>query len=264
MGPRKVRRGGRPVITNQPTAQPVRSSYAPKRYLWLRRVVLAAVAVALLAGLLFGLKIQSIAVTPTEYSDALGPQAESAINQHPLWRNLLFLPSGTLSKQLEVANQTLVGKITVHKSLLSRSITLEVGDRTPVLRWQTEGKTFTLDAKGVVIEQTTSGDNPQLPLVVDASNLPVEINKVAASSQFVGFTSDVWANITKLTSLEATAARVADTTNEVQVSVSQGFYIRFDTTRSALDQLDEVKRVLEKDKPAQYLDVRLPYKAYYR
>ena len=105
--------------------------------------------------------------------------------------------------------------------------------------------------------------------MIDSSNVAVIANQQAVPAQFVKFTQSIFNNSQAVTGLSLTQARIQQTTNELLVDTTSGYYLRFDTTGDSAEQLTAVKLALQQAQVAgqqitSYIDVRLPYKLYYR
>lgn len=262
---RHVRRPQRPVIPIAPATPRAPLDRKPRDWgLWFRRFIFGLLALGFIWLIYSGFQLKTINIEPNEYSQDLLPQVEKSIAAHRGWNHLLLLNSGDLAKDLSVQNSATFTNIKVEKVWFGRAITVKAGERTESLRWQTSNQVYVLDCKGVVIRQIAVNEASNLPLVVDGSNLPVEINKNAVSSDFASFTVEANRQVKDVLKLGIVNNRIIDTSSELLVVTDKGYYIRFDTTGDLATQIDSAARVLKTEQPKEYLDVRIPYKAYYR
>ena len=108
-----------------------------------------------------------------------------------------------------------------------------------------------------------------LPVVEESTNLPVKIGDRVVPASFIGFCSGLIETLPKKSGLQITGMRVPDTTSELYVVTNRGYYLKFDTTRSSSEQVGDLKIVLDtlarqKKTPAEYIDLRIAGKAYYK
>ncbi len=146
-------------------------------------------------------------------------------------------------------NQQLVAAVTMHQ---------------PAVLWRTGDTVYAVGREGYVLRNVSDPDKVDAPLVHDASDLPTEVGEHVVPEHFISFTrrvADADLSITRL--------RIINTTSELYADLAGGYYVRFDTTGSAKTQLENVMRVQQTARDQgetidQYIDVRLPYKAYYK
>lgn len=262
---RHVRRPQRPVIPIAPATPRAPLEKRQRDWgLWFRRFIFAIFALGFIWLVYSRLQLKTINIEPSEYSSDLLPQVEKIIADHRGWNHLLWLNSGDLAKELSAQNKATFTNIKVEKVWFGQAITVKAGERTESMRWQTNNQVYVLDGKGVVIRQIAINEAASLPLVVDGSNLPVEVNKNAVSSDFASFTVEANKQVKDVLKLGIVNNRIIDTSSELLVVTDKGYYIRFDTTGDLVTQIDSAARVLKTEQPKEYLDVRIPYKAYYR
>jgi cell division septal protein FtsQ len=145
---------------------------------------------------------------------------------------------------------------------------LEMTERQPLLAWKSGVQVFALDVEGVAVSYQ-SDVGLKLPVVEDSTNLPVKIGDRVVPARFVSFATGVIATMPKKTGLQITGLRIPDTTSELYVVTSRKFFIKFDTTREVDEQVGDLKAVLDtlskqNKTPAEYIDLRIAGKAYYK
>ena len=103
--------------------------------------------------------------------------------------------------------------------------------------------------------------------VIDTANIPVKPGDRVAPGRFVRFTQDIADGLPSQTGLRIENFQVPESTSEVYVKTDKGYLIKFDTTRSALEQLKDLALVIKNlngKVPAQYIDLRVAGRAYYQ
>lgn len=215
---------------------------------------IAATVIALVVIFYFG-KVNQVEVVGVESSDDRTALEEYMFEQYSyLWQPLFSslepsdLPSSATSVRLESdwTEQTLI------VSALGSNEQMQ----EPVVIWQSNNELFGVSGQGFTVEESHDG----LPIINDESNLDVEMGDRVGPDSFIEFVLDVEAS-----TLEVEEYRVMDTTRELYADLNGGYYVRFDTEGDANLQLDNVERVQSQaDSIDQYIDVRIPFKAYYR
>ncbi|MEX0748495.1 MAG: cell division protein FtsQ/DivIB [Candidatus Saccharimonadales bacterium] len=142
-----------------------------------------------------------------------------------------------------------------------RTLQLTAVEHEPSLQWQSGEEVYLLDRNGVAITRDAS---TELPLVRDAANLPVELGRQVVPDNFISFVQAIVDS-----RLDWTELRVLETTSELHVTLAAGYQIRFATQEDIAVQLDNIARVQAQaaeqgETIRQYIDVRLPYKVYWR
>lgn len=264
MSKRQVRTPGRPYYQGRPEKRRQKKSFNGHRL-----KIYFKLAVFLTAGiwLLRYFNIVSIEVKGT--SSLTPAQVEkhidSSFDRHITWRNLLTLNQGAFERDLLKREPKL--KSVQAKPKWPKKLLVEVVEKHPSVVWRSGNQNWLLDLDGTVISE--AGDTTGLPVVTDSKNLPVSVGKAAVPARFVEFTSSIASQMQIQTGLKMTELIVPDTTTELYVKSDRGYVIKFDTTRPAGDQLTKLKTVLaELQKlgrtPAEYIDLRIESKAYFK
>lgn len=224
------------------------------------------IALILIGG--FGFKqlfnVKTVIVDSTTRQDEITREAQSILASNWMQSNLLTFSSDRLAAQLQ-STDPMIKTVTVSQHWPS-SLSLKVTLKRPSLGWTTGNQSYLLDRDGTVIGSLPSGQS--LPVVQDKSNLPVQLGQHVTSAQFVGFTIDAAAAMARL-KLGPIKLEIKDTTLDLYATTPAGYQLIFDTSRSSVDEVADLKAILgalaaQKKQPAQYIDLRVVGKAYYK
>ncbi|HSX14404.1 MAG TPA: FtsQ-type POTRA domain-containing protein [Candidatus Saccharimonadales bacterium] len=263
---RRVQKVSRPGGFDRPT------SYRPKRTktelkINLRSLIAVVLTLALIWGWWRTLAIKKVVVEGSRYyqaqlvSDAVSDQ----LHKHWWWHNLTLLDTRRLQKAI-LASQPQLSDVAISRRWPS-GVNLKVTERQPNLAWQSGGQTYLLSGEGIVAAQAGGGDL-SLPVVEDTTNLPVKLGAQVVPARFIAFTLEL-INLLPKQGLQVTNLKVPATTTEVYAGTNQGYYVKFDTTRSAQAEVGDLAKVLnllksQNKKPSEYIDLRIEDKAYYK
>lgn len=147
-----------------------------------------------------------------------------------------------------------------------RTITVNGTLKSPALGWSSGGQNFLLDRDGTAIGPLLDGN--KVPVIFDGSNLPVKVGTRVASPRFVAFAAEVPGGLAAA-GLGLKGLRVQETTYDLWAETAAGYRIIFDTNRDLSEQIEDLKLVQASLKaqgrvPAEYIDLRVGDKAYYR
>lgn len=264
---RRVKAMSRPTaIYGRP--QPVRQRRNPPEIKLNLRAV-AAVVIVIVAVVWWWrfFTVKQIVVTGSRnYSSSLVTAATQAeIKRHWWWHNLTLVNTSGLQKDL-LSSQPQLADVAISRRWPG-SLELKVTERNPNLAWLTGGNSYLLSQEGIIIA-SSNNSTVKLPVVVDTSNLPVRLGDKVAPAGFVQFCLDVIRLLPKQ-GLQVTKMQIPATTNEVYVTTNKNFYIKFDTTRLASDEVGDLTKVLtllktQNKQPAEYIDLRIDGSAYYK
>jgi hypothetical protein len=140
-------------------------------------------------------------------------------------------------------------------------------ERTPTFSWETIGKKYLVDEAG-----TLTGDFEDrfkdFPTVVDTKNVPVTVGKQVVPASFSTFINDLNTSFNEYTGAKMTRIEVPEITSELKVISDAGWYVNFDTTRTAKNELLNLSRVLSeakaKKKKLEYVDLRIDNRIFYK
>lgn len=266
--PRHVRRAGmRPSYTRRQPA-PRRQLQLPSiRLGWVWPVAAALILAAILFALaqLTALKQVRIQGNHTLTTIHVAQLTHQGLSQQLFGHNLVLVDTGALAAYLQKTEPG-IKQVSIQRHL-PHTLVVVVTEREPALNWKTNGTVYLLDTNATVISPTNA-TYAHLPTVTDSSNLPVKVGDRVAPTVFVSFCSQV-AQLLPPAGYTIQTMTVPETTSEVYVQTNQGVLLKFDTTRPAGEEIADLKAVQAQltaahQTPTQYIDLRIPHKAYYK
>jgi len=187
----------------------------------------------------------------------------SQISRNP-WYASYFTVGGLKLNRTLPEQEPRIKTATV-KKIFPSTIQVEIVERQPGVVWISAGENWEVDVEGMIIG--AAGSNKPMATVIDTANIPVKPGDRVAPSRFVRFAEDIADQLPGRTGLKIENFQVPESTSEVYVKTSKGYLIKFDTTRSASDQLADLALVLKNlngKTPGQYIDLRVAGRAYYQ
>ncbi|HSX41167.1 MAG TPA: FtsQ-type POTRA domain-containing protein [Candidatus Saccharimonadales bacterium] len=268
MPPRQVNRVGRPNFDRRPPrrSKPRRDISIPSSWIRLAGVGVAILVLLVVISRWTALKSISVSGNTALPKERVTALANDGLHKQIFGRNTVLADTGTLANYLEQAEPALKD-VAIERSLPGR-LKIKVVERQPGLNWRTGDTTYLLDVDGTVIAPT-KGIYSRLPVVIDASNVPVKPGKSAVSSAFVSFCNEFLNGLTTKTGLKAGESSVSQSTSELYVKTDKGFLLKVDTTRPAGEELGDLAAVMSelarsRKSPSEYIDLRVEHKAYYK
>jgi cell division septal protein FtsQ len=268
MSDRRVRSSGRPIYGRvQPLSNRTRSRGVkrPRLTALQGRLIFLLIAVIVAGwgiGQLFAIK--TVTVNIGSRQAAIATEAKAITNANPWWGNLITFDSAGFVAKLQ-QNDPLLRSVGVRRQLF-HTIVVTAVLKQPSLGWNTGNQGYILDKDGTVIGAAPSPAS--LPVVFDGSNLPVQIGERAVSGTFVEFVDQVVPGLSGQ-GIGVIRLDIKDTTLDLSAQTNKGYRILFDTSRPARDELNDLNAVLkllvtQKKSPAEYIDLRIAGKAYYK
>ena len=149
---------------------------------------------------------------------------------------------------------------------IPNALKIVILERKPILVWQTQGRYWLIDDAGVVDKEIGAGESTDLLRISDQKNLEVKIGDQIVSSSFISFAKNISDKFFEYTNIKISGFQVPETTFDLYVYTEAGFYVKFDTTRSADKQLSDLKNIIitYRDSIHEYIDVRINGWAYYK
>jgi cell division septal protein FtsQ len=232
--------------------------------LQLRLLGLLVVIVVVGWGTLQLFEIKTVTVKVPNRGGEVESESRRLVEGNFWWGNMLTFDSEAFAAKLQHVDP-LLRNVSVKRRWM-HAIEVTASLKQPSMAWSTGNQGYILDRDGTVIGAVTSPGG--LPLVYDGSNLPVEVGQKAASGRFVEFVSALVPALAK-NGLAVTRLDIKDTTIDLTATTNKGYRLLFDTSRGVDEEiadLQAVQRLLvaQKKTPAEYIDLRISGKAYYK
>lgn len=159
-----------------------------------------------------------------------------------------------------------VGSFSIHRQFPNK-ISIEIVEKSPIFVWQILDRKYLVDESGIAWAPYED-KYATLPLVIDTKNVPVELGTKIAPASFVTFVRDLTGNFEGTTASKIVKMEVLDIVSDLKVTSSAGWYVYFDTTRTAKNQLTSLVRVIEevrgKKRNLEYVDLRIDNRIFYK
>jgi cell division septal protein FtsQ len=165
-----------------------------------------------------------------------------------------------------------LGKVTgVKKYKIIRQfpnhIYIEIEEKSPAFVWQILDHKYLIDESGYAWANYED-KYASLPVIVDTKNVPVQIDTKLLPASFVSFVRDLYDNFESVTGTKIAKAEVLDIVSDLKVTSSSGWYVYFDTSRTAQNELTSLVRTLEevhnKKGSLEYVDLRIDNRIFYK
>lgn len=155
--------------------------------------------------------------------------------------------------------------------IVSRTPIVTLSTAQPQLLLTSQGKVYVLDKRGTAImtaNDLSSSVRQTLPVINDQSGVTVEVGKSVLPAEDISFITTVLAQL-KAKQVTPESITLPATAHEVDIKpAGQPYYVKFNVdtdAREAAGAYLATKQKLEQTnvKPSQYVDVRVPGRAYY-
>jgi len=259
-----------------------RSFRLPTSHFWAQRFGLIILLVAVVVSVISAVSLSTDAkILPLDSANSnlfLHDQSDyqaaaDRLLAASIWsRNKLTINTSKLEQQLtaqfpELASSHITLPLLAHRPLVY------IDTAQPALLLTTADGTYLLDSTGKALltgAQLNRLSNRKLPMVNDQSGLRVQLNHQVITSQNVGFIETVVAQLTAKHAPIATMTLPA-TASELDVQIAgQPYFVKFnlasnDARQQAGTYLATAAQLQKQGTiPAQYIDVRVDGRAYYR
>lgn len=267
MPERRVRSTGRPVYGRSQAWR----SQRPRRQPWpgfsrrlSRWMVLVVAGLAVAGGIINYFEIKTVNVKSAVAGVQLQQEVMAVIEAQWRLHNMLTTDATVIEGQLEQKDPR-VKQVEVRRRW-PRSLEVTVSLKQPSLAWLSGGQVFVLDHDGTAIGMLEPGVS--LPVVADGSNLPVKLGVPVVSTRFIDFVNGVGPGLSQL-GIGVGELAVKETTLDLYVRTQTGYMIIFDTSRPVGEEIADLKTVraalaAQRATPAEYIDLRVAGKAYYK
>ena len=147
------------------------------------------------------------------------------------------------------------------------TIYIEIVEKSPTFVWQIIDHKYLVDDAGFVWADYED-KYATLPVVIDTKNVPVQMGSKLVPLTFATFVKDLSTNFEGTTAAKITKMEVLDIVSDLKVTSSAGWYVYFDTSRTAKNELTSLVRVLEevrnKKRSLEYVDLRIDNRIFYK
>ena len=218
------------------------------------------------------MNIASTGTLPAENSAVYQMFVEDYTKQKVLFSQSWLLEKQDLSNSLIKQYPEIEEARISTKAPFSRTIKVDLTFRRPQFSWTDVGKTKRfLDSNGVIFDKNLTPETQKsLISVEDSSGVVLESGQIGVSSSTSKLISAL-PGLLKTNYKQGRAVKkieIPTSTREIRVyPEGVGYYIKMSTDRDVGEQvsdLQEVLRFLKKKSPAQYIDVRIANKAFYK
>lgn len=235
------------------------------RIILIMLLVIAAVYVILGSTLLrvHGVKVEG--TTSGAMAGDIQKSIELQLSQNIFSSNVLSLNTRKIEEETK-RQIPLIESIQVRLALPLRLVAA-VQLHQAQIRWRSGADNYAVASDGRAFRKS-SGQDDQLPLVVDNSNVPLTEGQQVTSDQFVKFVREIDSQLPGLVG-GIKQYDVFDTTYEISVLTATGYRIKLDSSRPSKDQIAELSAVIglvkkQNKKINEYVDVRIAGRSFYK
>ncbi len=180
----------------------------------------------------------------------------------PVNDNLWLYPVSATERKIRSASP-LIADVAIYRGVPD-VIKIQIAEHSMIADWQTGGQDYILGIDGQLLLK----EKPRKPILKldDTKNLPVHAGEKVVTAGFVQFILSVEHNFQNIIGQPIDHIEIGDTTFAITVVPKSGPKILLDSTRDAVVQLKAGKLVLNQygKNIKQYLDLRVPGRAYYQ
>lgn len=169
------------------------------------------------------------------------------------------------SKKIELSlmqNRENFSKIKIYRGIPD-TVRVVFQEREPKIIWQIGGSRYLIDQDAIAFR--LSSDDYSIPIVIDKSNLSIELPSKIAPVSFVNFVRAADSEFKK-NKFNIVNYEVEETTFQVSAVTDTGFKIILNTFKPLSDQIDALNKVYGDNKQdiKEYIDLRVEGKVYYK
>lgn len=203
--------------------------------------------------------------------DVYQSSAKELFESSLLNRSKLTIDTSGLASKFEDEFPEL-GEVVIAIPLFGRRPIIQTRPADPELILSGNGGSFVIDKDGVPVlkaQQLTSSVRDTLPVIRDDSDTTIELGKQILTSELVAFVSTMQEQF-KAKSINVEAYTFPALANELHVRLAgKGYYLKFNTEASARVQTGTfiaLEEMLNREGivPAEYIDLRVEERAYYK
>jgi cell division septal protein FtsQ len=168
--------------------------------------------------------------------------------------------------------QNRLGEVTGVKSFQiirewPNKIEIKIVEKSPTFVWQILDHKYLIDENGYAWANYED-KYASLPVIIDTKNVPVKIGEEVVPASFIQFTHDLFGSFESITGTKIVKIEVLDIISDLKITSSAGWYVYFDTTRTAQNELTSLARVLKevqvKNTGLEYVDLRIDDRIFYK
>lgn len=241
-----------------------------------RRRILKSLGGVIVAAAILGFLVANFIVTPMVASvqkgahqpntDAYKETIYRYFDEHPFERFGFMLRASEIETKVMVAHDEVLG-ISVGREWYGGGVQFDVAFRQPILAWKTAADHFYVDSQGVAFSYNHFAE-PAL-IVTDQSGIPADQGGIVASTRFIRFLGQIVAAVNGYGLGEVEAVVIPPATRQIDLKLKGREYIvKTNTDRDPLQEAEDIAHSLkyfdQKNIKPQYVDVRVPHKAFYR
>ncbi len=270
----QANRAPSPIANNN--SQPAKRNSSPKSNKYIVFVVGAIVLLIMfyslwLSGsptLILDKQPGTITQPPAKYQTALNELwQESLLN-----RNKITVKSAQMTQDIYDQFPEIT-KVQINLSLIGQGVSIRLTAAKPVMQLISPNGSFYLDEDGKALAQTNNviGHNlPTMPVVQDYSGLSASVGKTLLPRSEVDFIRQLNAELLVAKLPIASVNLSANEADEVDVKLTgQGYYLKFSVISDARQSVGAYLAVKAKldathQTPAEYVDIRIPEKVFYK
>lgn len=209
-----------------------------------------------------------LVIQPNEIYESAASKlfSSSLLNQNKLTLNTI-----KIAQQLQAQFPEL-GDVIVTIPLIGRKPIIQTRPSTPALILTGNGGSFVIDKQGRPVlkaNQLASSVRDKLAVVTDGSDTTIELGKQLLTTDLVSFVASLQDQFAAK-AIQVESYTFPALANELHVKLAgKGYYIKFNTEVDARQQVGTYLAVIdrldsENISPAEYIDVRVEERAYYR
>ncbi len=180
----------------------------------------------------------------------------------PSNQNLWLYPISKTVKRVK-ALSPLIADVSIYRTP-PHTIRVVVAERVQAMDWESDGKHYIVGLDGTII--LDSAPSSQLPHLIDTTKITPHIGQAVATAGFVHVVADLYDTYPKIVTGDIDHLEIADTIFDITLVPKSGPHILLESTRDVAIQLTAAKKVADQfqDQIKEYIDMRVPTKAYYK
>lgn len=238
------------------------------------RIVAFWVVVVFIVIFLFTIYVKVPAINLADPSTGANPamsRYEQTVNSYltayPAQRFVVALDQRALEEKIKQAHSEILS-LKVEHNWAGSDVSFVIGFRKPVLFWQTAGQKFYVDAQGVAFSYNHFTE-PTVVVNDESGISPDASGGAVASSRFIRFLGQIVGAINSYEKGKVASVTIPRSTRQIDIKLEGRDYpIKTHSDRDPIEQAEDIANALkyfdDKGIKPEYIDVRVPHKAFYR